>query len=314
MKVWLIGSGSMSLSYAQVLRALDVQVQVVGRGQVSAAAFKEATGLRVQTGGLDAYLSTKPALPDAAIVSVGVEALHETTAALLKAGVRRILVEKPGALYLPALLSLRELAVVVGAQVYIGYNRRYFASTAKVRELLAEDGGATSCTFEFTEWGHEIETLTKGAGVKERWLLSNSTHVIDLAFHLIGLPASLHATTRGSLPWHPSGSVFVGAGVSERGVPFSYHSNWDAPGRWGVEVLTKHRRLILRPMEAVQVMRKGSVAIESLPIDDALDKTFKPGLHRQVSEFLSTSSGILATLDEQIRAWPVHCQIGNYEP
>lgn len=314
MKVWLIGSGSMSLSYAQVLRALDVQVQVIGRGQASAATFQEATGLSAHTGGLAAFLSTKPVLPDAAIVSVGVEALYDTTAGLLKAGVRRILVEKPGALYLPALLSLRELAVAVNAQVYIGYNRRYFASTCRTRELIAEDGGATSCTFEFTEWGHEIENLTKGPGVKERWLLSNSTHVIDLVFHLIGLPSTLHAPAQGSLSWHPSGSVFVGAGVSEQGVPFSYHSNWDAPGRWGVEVLTKHRRLILRPMEAVQVMHKGSVGIEPVVISDALDKAFKPGLHRQVSEFLSTPSSILATLDEQIRAWPVYCQIGNYEP
>jgi len=313
MKVWLIGSGTMSLSYAAVLRDLSADTLVIGRGETSAAKFREATGLAVVTGGLDAFLATAPALPDAAIVSVGVENLFATTAALVRAGVPRVLVEKPGALDLASLKTLRDLAAERGARVSIGYNRRYFASTRKAIELAQADGGFTSCSFEFTEWGHEIETLVKGPGVKERWLLSNSSHVIDLVFHLIGQPAELHATTRGSLSWHPSAAIFTGSGLSDRGVPFAYHSNWDAPGRWGVEVLTRNLRMILRPMEALQVMRRGSVAIEPVAIDDAIDKAFKPGLHRQTSDFLNGVDGALCSLDSQISAWGSYCRIGAYD-
>ena len=41
--------------------------------------------------------------------------------------------------------------------------------------------------FEFTEWSHNIR-LKLNQQVKESWFLANSTHVVDLVFHLIGLP------------------------------------------------------------------------------------------------------------------------------
>lgn len=312
MRVWLIGSGTMSQSYAAVLKALATDFVTIGRGDGSAQAFEQACGAPVVRGGLQGFLASIPAMADAAIVSVGVEELAQTTEQLLAHGVTRILVEKPGALDLKSLVGLRDLAVRQGAQVLIGYNRRYFASVRKAQELAAADGGLQSCFFEFTEWGHEIETLTKGPGVKEHWLLSNSSHVIDLAFHLIGAPTQLNALTRGSLPWHTSASVFVGSGLSERSVPFAYHANWDAPGRWGVELLTRNLRMFLRPMEALQVMRRGSVAIEPMALDDGIDKAFKPGLYHQVSDFLAGRAGALCTIDEQVAAWPAYCRMGAY--
>lgn len=314
MKVWLIGSGTMSQSYTAVLKEQGVDLLVIGRGAASAVAFEQACQVPVVGGGLQAFLAGTPAVADAAIVSVGVEALYATTRQLLEYGVKRILVEKPGALDLAGLVELRELAQQRGADVLIGYNRRYYSSVRKLRELAAEDGGIVSCFFEFTEWGHEIATLVKGERVKDRWVLSNSSHVIDLVFHTIGAPATLSAVATGSLDWHPSAAVFVGSGVSQRGVPFSYHSNWDAPGRWGVEFVTRQRRFFLRPMEALQVMRKGSVAIEPVAADDALDKQFKPGLFLQVADFLAGRTGELCTLDEQIAAWPAYCQMAAYQP
>jgi hypothetical protein len=269
MKVWLIGSGTMSQSYAAVLKEKGADVQVIGRGAASA---------------------------------------------LLEYGVARILVEKPGALDLSALTALRELANARNAEVLIGYNRRYYSSVRKLKELAAEDGGIVSCLFEFTEWGHEIATLVKGERVKERWLLSNSSHVIDLVFHTIGAPKELMALTSGSLDWHPSSAIFTGAGMSTQGIPFAYHSNWDAPGRWGVEFVTSKRRFFLRPMEALHVMLKGSVAIEQVPVDDTLDRQFKPGLYLQVSDFLEGKTNELCTLDEQIALWPAYCKIASYQP
>lgn len=314
MKVWLIGSGTMSLSYTAVLKAMDVDLCVIGRGQASAAAFEQACGVPVSTGGLAAFIAAAPQAADAAIVSVGVEALFDTTRTLLEYGVKRILVEKPGALHLAQIEGLRALAAARRAEVLIGYNRRYYSSARAVRELAAADGGIESAFFEFTEWGHEIATLQKGEGVKERWLLSNSSHVIDLVFNLIGAPAELHAATRGTLDWHPSAAVFVGSGISERGVPFAYHSNWDAPGRWGVELVSKNFRFFLRPMESVQMMRKGSVAIEPVELNDGLDKQYKPGLYLQVADFLAGKSGELCTLDQQVTLWPAYCKIGSYLP
>lgn len=311
--VWLVGAGGMAVDYAKVLKALDASVLVIGRGCASAQTFTERTGLPVHAGGLEAFLAGAPELPQAAVVSVGVEALAQTARRLLDYGVRRILVEKPGALHRPEIRELAAIAADRSADVIIAYNRRMYASTLHAQRLIAEDGGVQSLHFEFTEWGHVIAGLQKADGVKAAWLLGNSTHVIDLAFYLGGLPVEMHCYTSGGLDWHPSSAVFAGAGRTDRGALFSYQANWSAPGRWGVEVLTSNHRLVFRPMESLQIVRKGSVALEPVSLDDHLDKAFKPGLYEQVDRFLRGRLEGLCTLDEQVARWPVYTRIAGYE-
>lgn len=52
---------------------------------------------------------------------------------------------------------------------------------------------------------------------------------------------------------------------------FPNFADWEAPGRWGVEVLTRNNRLILRPMEHLQVTPLGSVKVEAVSLEDKLD-------------------------------------------
>ena len=311
--VWLVGAGSMAVDYAKVLQALDVPTLVIGRGNVSAQTFSEKAGLPVHSGGLDSFLSGAPRLPEAAIVAVGVEGLAATARRLLEYGVRRILVEKPGALHYHEIRELAAVATAQSAEVLIAYNRRMYASTLHAQRLIAEDGGVQSMHFEFTEWGHVIEGLNKADGVKSAWLLGNSTHVIDLALYLGGIPVEMHCYTSGSLDWHPSSAVFAGAGRTDRGVLFSYQANWASPGRWGVEVLTSNYRFVFRPMESLQIIRKGSVAVEPVLLNDQLDKAFKPGLYEQVNRFLHRRPDGLCTLEEQLVHWPLYTRIAGYD-
>lgn len=308
----------MAIEYAKVLKTLHRDFTVVGRGAESAASFTEKTGLQVLTGGLDQLISTgRFASTQSAIVAVGVEALFETSMALLKLGVKHLLIEKPGVMYPDQVGRLWEAAQQAGTSVYIAYNRRFLASVRRAREIIDADGGLTSFTFDFTEWGHEIVTLKKAPGVKELWLLGNSSHVLDLAFFLGGRPAQLHATRAGALDWHPAAAVFVGSGLTTDGTPFSYHADWDAPGRWGLEFCTRQHKLIFRPMEKLQVMRKGSVQIEEVPAnaDDArVDAVFKPGLYRQVEAFFAADTGALCTLEELTLNFEHFCAIAGYPP
>ena len=64
-------------------------------------------------------------------------------------------------------------------------------------------------------------------------------HVVDLAFYLCGKPDEISCYTTGGLNWHSAASVFAGAGITKKNVLFSYNANWGAPGRWGVEIMTK---------------------------------------------------------------------------
>ena len=310
--VWLVGAGDMSLDYLKVLRTHDCQITVIGRGEESARKFEAQSDQPVFSGGLDAFIDSRPNIADSAIVAVGIEALAQTTMSLLRAGVRSILIEKPGALNRNQICALQREARGHNAEVMIAYNRRFFASTMAAKQMIKEDGGVQSLNFEFTEWAHVIDGLAKAPGVKETWLLNNSTHVIDLAFYLGGEARELHAFTTGALSWHPSSAVFAGAGRTVSGALFSYHANWGAPGRWGLEILTSQRRLFLRPMETLRVMRKGSLVIEDVQLDDSKDKYFKPGLHEQVSRFLSKNPQDICQLEDQVRNWPLYERIASY--
>ncbi len=289
----LIGTGPMAEGYAAVLQELQQPFTVVGRGEASAARFAANTGVQPVTGGLTRFLAEHPADFRGAIVATGTETLMGCMRELLRAGIHRILVEKPAALSIEELLQHeQELAQASG--IFVAYNRRFYASVLEAQRLLAEDGGLQSVHFEFTEWAHRIEPLQKAPGVKENWFFANSTHVVDLAFYLAGDPLNWKAFARsGETRWHEK-TLFAGAGITRNEVLFSYLSNWESAGRWSVELLTRHRRIYLKPLEQLFIQPKGSVQLEPHAFDDALDRRFKPGLYRQVQAFLSPQPALLS--------------------
>lgn len=285
-EVLLIGAGPMAINHALVLQGMNLKFRVVGRGEQSAQSFQEKTKLNVITGGIDKWLSENTVYPKYAIVAVTGTQLGNVTCALIKHNIKNILLEKPGGLDNNDIKSVAESAKKFNTNILLGYNRRFYASVLKAKEIIEEDGGVNSYYFEFTEWPHTIVPLKKDPEVKKRWVLHNSSHVIDLAFYLGGEPEEIHSYSRGGFDWHPDGTIFTGAGISKSGALFSYHSNWDAPGRWGVEILTQKHRLIFRPLEKLQIQKLKSVAIEEIKIDDQLDIKFKPGLYLQLKAFL----------------------------
>jgi predicted dehydrogenase len=301
----------MAIDYVKVLDALKVSYQVIGRGLESAKECEEKTGVKVVIGGLERHVSDCKDFPSTVIVAVGVEQLANVVIMLLQNDVKKILVEKPGGLNADEIRSVAEETKKKNAEVYVAYNRRFFASTLKAQEIIREDGGVRSFHFEFTEWSHEIVKIKKAPGVKGNWLLANSSHVIDLAFFLGGKPKEISCYIGGELDWHPSGSIFTGAGISESGSLFSYQADWGAPGRWSVEVLTKEHRLIFRPLEKLQVQKIGEVAINEVAIDDNLDRTFKPGLFRQVEAFTDGDLSNLIRIEDQLDILKYYQLIGG---
>ena len=297
--VWLIGTGLMGIEYAKVLNSLGENTIVVGRGVQNAKLFSEKTGITPFIGGLEAFLKTKPDLPESAIVATGIESLTDITISLLKFGVKNILLEKPGVGSPGEMSRLLDESKKANATIVLAYNRRFYASVIKAEEIIKEDGGVSSFCFEFTEWSHTIAPLPKTKIEHNNWFLGNSTHVIDTAFFLGGKPKILHALHKGGLEWHPSSSKYVGAGESETGALFSYHADWEAPGRWVIEILTKKNRLLFKPMESLQIQQLGSVAVNPVEIDDKLDKEFKPGLYLQVQAFLNNKLDRFCSLEEQ---------------
>lgn len=314
-KVLLVGAGYMAKEYAKVLKAMNAEMIVVGRGEESAKAFRDETGIDVIAGGIDLYLEKTKELPEYAIVAVRSKDLEDCSIKLLNFGIRNLLIEKPGALRKEGIDRICNLSKEKNSNCFIAYNRRFYASVQTAKKMIADDGGVTSFSFEFTEWPKTVLAAIKDSEERNQIMLNNSSHVMDMAFFLGGHPKELCSYKSGTLDWHRYGATFAGAGVSDNGALFSYQANYNAPGRWGAEILTAKHRYIFRPLEKLQIQEMNSVKISEAEINDALDIEYKPGLYKEVEAFLSqnSSSTDLCTIDEQCTDFAYYYQIRGDE-
>jgi predicted dehydrogenase len=303
-------------------RAHLAALQGLGVSRLTAFAASERNRAKVESMGIAFHHGSlasalEAAKPTHVVVATPVEHLAATAATILAAGVRNVLIEKPAVLTRREAQQLADAKVRTGARIHVGYNRRFYASVRTARRLIRESGEpVASVQFEFTEWPHAVEPLTnQSPGVKARWLLANSMHVIDLAFLPVGLPdmAASRFLTQGALGWHPTASVFAGAGRTKGGALYSYGANWDAPGRWGVEWMTRSTRYVFRPMEKLHVVRRGSVAVEEVAPDDDLDQHHKPGVFLQARAFLTgEESSDLPPLDHAVALVELSAEMAGY--
>jgi predicted dehydrogenase len=308
MTVLIVGAGTMAIAYAHVLRALGRSFACIGRGAASAQRFAHETGVTPSLGGLQVTPLAASHF-SAAIVAVPVDELADASRRLLDAGFHRLLIEKPAGIDAAQIRSLAEECARRGVAAYVAYNRRFYASVAAARAMLAADGGATSAHIDFSELASRILTPDKTPELLRAWFLANATHVLDLAFHLAGEPIQLDCLAAGELAWHRP-ATFAGAGRTARGALLSWHADWSAPGRWGLDIRSRSHRIVLQPLEQLHVQRPNSFALEAVALDDDLDHRFKPGLYRQVKAFLEGGDDRgLATLDEQARRLPAYLAI-----
>lgn len=299
-EILVVGTGPMAIDYVKVLPAIAAPFIVIGRGQTSADVFNQKTGISPIVGGIDLFFNESKGNYSHAIISVGPESLMSCLLTCLRNNVKNILIEKPAAVSISELEQNIEIINSFNASIHIAYNRRFYDSVAVVRQLIQDDGGLKSMTFEFTEWVHKINPLLKNENVLKNWFFANSTHVVDLAFHLAGVPLQLQSyTAKGEIPWHDV-SIFAGSGITENGVIFSYHSNWESAGRWGIDLFTNKRKIILRPLEEVQVQMRGSISVEKFDIN-ATNDNLKPGLLNQVKSFLNNDNSFLLNINNHLK-------------
>ncbi len=312
----LVGSGNMAREYLEVLKKINKKVIVVGRREKNISALRNIfPQFDYYHGGVEKFFSIGLPTPKFAINCVDVKNLFKTSKVLIENGIKNILLEKPGSIRSLELKKLKKISKSNNCDVFVAYNRRFFSSILKLKKEVLKDGGIKSLNFEFTEWSHTFDDTTHPKSILQKWIIANSSHVIDCAFFLIGNPKKMKIGIFGTnkIAWHRSGSIFFGFGKSENNIPFSYHANWQAPGRWSIEVSTKLRRFYLKPMEELFVQKLGSVSIKQVKFQNNFDLAFKPGLYLQTKSFLESNTDNLKTLNQQINSLELYNKIGGYK-
>lgn len=254
------------------------------------------------------------AKPTHVIVASSIDTLAAVTGHMVEKGIRNILVEKPAFLYEKDGEQL--IKKTEGAKVYVGYNRRFYASAAKALEMIKKnDEKFKGVQFEFTELASDFAASPKfPTEVKSHWAHSNSSHVIDFAFFPIGLPRTSEFNTLrvGELSWHPTASEMVGCGISEKGIPFSYSAYWGGVGRWSVEWITDKTRYIFRPMEKLSIQKLGSFSYEEIALDWKFEGA-KHGLVEQLQGFLQGDDSRLLSLKDSMALHKTVSKMAGYK-
>lgn len=297
--VLVVGAGAVAREYVRVCLDIGRVPLVVTRGERKARQLsKSFPDIEVVTGGLHAYLE-KNEPPREAILATPIHTLSSLCSALIRSRVQRVLSEKPLALSSSEADELASVASAHDTTVYVAFNRRHYSAVDAALQIIDEVGGVSSFTMDFTEAIFKLDPSKYSKPVRTRWGIANSIHVIDTAFYLCGLPEKLTSFQTGNaVTWHPSGSVFFGCGRTENEVPFSYHANWGAPGRWRIEINTLEMKLLFSPMEKLRVQRLGTFEMSEYETDDSLDRAYKPGFYRQTERFLKGQDDAFLTLSE----------------
>ena len=265
----LIGAGSTSRDYIKTLHLLGVKdIDILSRRPDPAMALCQEFGLGRGFGG---GLETLPRIVGGyrrIIVASPMETLLPYLAALAELTTVPVLIEKPVSLASSDLAAHVARHPEQNRTVMVALNRLFYPSVVELRRRL-ETEPVRSVDFAFTEWLHRLNLSQYAPEVLARWGLGNSLHVMSTVFDLIGQPQALHAEVagRGEVAWHPAGSAFLGAGRSERGIPFAYAADWLSAGRWSAAFRTAEGAYHLEPFEGLSYCPKGTVTrTEVVPV------------------------------------------------
>lgn len=285
--VTVVGCGHMGKEFIKALQFLKVpSVRVCSRSQPQFEVFEKQTNITTFSGGYRQF-QEKARPNELAIIATPIPDLIPTALHLRELGYKCFLIEKPIALTSSQLQAFRDAFVADALEVVCAYNRVAYPSFLEARHWIAQDGGATSCHYTFTELVDRIDPKAYPSAVMSRWGIANSLHVMSMAHGLIGLPERWSCYQGGeNIAWHPAGSVFVGSGISEQGISFAYHADWGSTGRWSVEAHTPKASYRLCPLERLFVRHSFKEDWKEVPIS-AFAPEVKVGFVEQVAALLN---------------------------
>ena len=281
--ILIIGLGKMGQEHAKACKKMNINDITVIAPEEIVKKFCEKNNIKLINRKFEECLKDIRK-KDLVIIATPISKLLDVTKLAIKCGQENILVEKPGSVNYKKLFDFQKK--IQKQNVRIGYNRLCYPSFHKLLQCIKNDGGVSSCRFTFTEIIDRINFDSDLPEIYNKWGISNSLHVISMAMELIGMPKKIVVNQSGKLHWHKSGSIFVGCGISEKNIPFTYNADWQGGGRWGIEISTKKNLYQLVPLEKLYCCPKGKFDWREIPLNTSYSEV-KTGVAEEIAIMLS---------------------------
>ncbi len=282
--VLLVGAGWMARQYAIALSKMKIKdVTIVSQSEEKAIQLGNEFNFQSMGGGIEKNIHGLKKM-DLVIIATPVNLLLHAADHAVQSGQDNIMIEKPGSFHYKELISFSDK--LQNQNVKVAYNRLFYTNFHKLKELVRKEGGITSCRYTITERVHTFDFEKADAETYSRCGIGNSLHVISMVHELIGMPKEISAYQYGKFEWHPSGAIFVGSGITENNIPFSYHADWNSSGGWGIEVMTKENAYRLIPLEDLFVCPKGKSDWKQIPFKTAFPDV-KTGVAEEIAIMLN---------------------------
>jgi len=219
---------------------------------------------------------------DAVFSLVSVLSTFSIVRACLQAG-RHTFLEKPPGLSSAETRQLADLADERDCLTMVGVNRRFYSSVKEAQEAIAAAGPLVSIVLDAPENLARIRTMKfHPEEVIRHWIFANGIHGFDLFRYIGGEILQVHALKR---QWFNEQPDSFGALVDfKSGAIGHYISDWTSPGGWRMELRGRDIKVLLEPLERVQLIQRDGTT-KSLPIAD-IDLKFKAGFYAQDRYFL----------------------------
>jgi predicted dehydrogenase len=298
-RVVIVGSGFMSHEYLKVLETFNnLEILIVGNREINpelrSGVLKRYLYL---TGGFNNNINkVKKFNPHLIIIAASVISLTEIIIDCIKNNFQLILLEKPGFSSPKDLEKIKNYLIKSNTKILLAFNRRFYESVIKLKNLIMTDK-ILSGKFSFSERIWHLNKISKNEKELAIWYYVNSLHVIDLFFHICGDPIMINSNSSLKHKWKNNKTIYVGSGVTNKEVYFSYHSNWNAPDNWSIELFTEKKAYLLNPLEELRVKKLGENNYNKIKLNS---ENFKPGLYNQVNSIINFDFSYFKTLDEQI--------------
>ncbi len=274
--ILIVGGGPIGKEYYSIFSELGCKVVILSKEtDVSDFNVYNQKSYELSSGYLSSF--------DGIVIAIQPEKTSSVLIDLLRRTSSPILVEKPVALNGCELKEISKIHQNIWSRIYVAFNRRFFGSVKYVKDILKNDT-ILGCEFCFTE----IEERVIGSEiVRQRWMLTNSIHVFDIATYIAGYPKDILVMRSGKAAWHSAGSNFVGVSRINNGY-MNFSAYWGAAGNWEVSFITPEFKYILNPLETVQIQKRGSINRENLSLPKKMPAhSYKAGFYEQVVSFVN---------------------------